>query len=154
RPGDSVLSASASDTNRNMVWDVRSGLDFSVPDGYFLGPDGPKDPAHPDEPRGQIGPQWRQTAELLGSVAGGAGPPGMTDYLNNLRATAVCDLRYWHTAIIVLDPASVSSAIAADLKTTLDELVGGGRQVDDVWLWDVRWTADLPAKVGPRPDGT
>ena len=151
--GDSVLSATAYDTIRNMAWDVRSGLDFSVPNGYFLGPDGvPKDPAHPDQQRGQYGPQWRQTAEVLGSV--GSGTWEMTDNVDHWRALARCDLRFWHTAIIVLDPRSVTSDVAGDLKSTVDQLVGPGTQVDDVWLWDVRWMKDLPATVGPLPDGS
>jgi len=150
--GDSVLSATSYDTIRNMAWDVRSGLDFSVPGGYFLGPDGvPKDPAHPDQQRGQYGPQWRQTAEVLGSV--GSGTWEMTDNVDHWRALARCDLRFWHTAIIVLDPTSVSPEIASDLKSTVDQLVGTGQQVDDVWLWDVRWVEGLPASVGPLPGG-
>jgi hypothetical protein len=151
--GQSVLSATAYDTIRNMAWDVRSDLDFAVPNGYFLGPDGvPLDPQHPDKQRGQYGPIWRQTAEVLGSV--GNGTWSMTTDIDHWQSLARCDLRYWHTAIIVLDPNSVDPVTAGNLKLTIDQLVGAGRQVDDVWLWDTRWVEDLPASYGPMPDGT
>jgi len=135
--GSSVLSATPYDSISNMQWAVSEHLDFGVPGGYFLGPEGtPKDPQHPDKFRGQYGPVYRQTMMVLGSVGAGLWHlQGDTAYW---QAQAIADLSYWHTSIIVLSPDQPN---ATEVHSTLDTLLGRpGLAVDDVWVWDVRWT--------------
>ena len=51
------------------------------------------------------------------------------------RAAFRADLRYWHTAIVVLSPYAPHYA---DLRNALNQLTGEpARQVQGVLLWDV-----------------
>lgn len=129
-PGYTVLPADPANTIGSMRWSVVGNLDFGVPGGYFLGPD--------QNGNGQFGPAYRETMVVLWDVANG------TWHLDNnttyWQAQAQSDLAYWHTAIIVMP---VSTPNEAELKQTVTTLVGTpGRQVDDVWLWDVRSLTD------------
>jgi hypothetical protein len=54
---------------------------------------------------------------------------------------AICDLRFWRTAIIVLDK---SQSRADTIRSSVDRLIGTGKDVDDVVVWDVRWTWNAP----------
>ncbi len=128
--GYSVLAAAPGDRTypENMHWDVATDLAFSVPAGYFLGPD--------PTGRARFGPTPRPTIALLNSA-------GRGKYRAALSAQQVqqgiVDVRYWHTAIIVLEPGR---PYEGDLLTTLDLLYGVGQHVDGVWLWDVRRFSD------------
>ncbi|MBA3488451.1 MAG: hypothetical protein H0T78_02730 [Longispora sp.] len=51
------------------------------------------------------------------------------------RATVREDLRYWHASVLVLDTRTNH---AEALRATVNELVGPGKTVADVYLWDVR----------------
>jgi hypothetical protein len=128
--GHTVLPADPADTNGSMRWAVESKLDFGVPGGYFLGPD--------QNNKGQFGPQFRQTMVLLWDVAKGTWHlDSQTDYW---RSVAQEDLAYWNTAIIVMP---LNTQNAEELKQTITTIVSSpGKQVDDVWLWDVRGLAD------------
>jgi hypothetical protein len=53
------------------------------------------------------------------------------------RSFAICDLKFWHTAIIVLIPGI--DHYNEELNT-LERLLGPGRPVDDVLMWDTRYT--------------
>ena len=138
--GSSVLSATPGDLYgiQNMRWAIAAGLDFSIPGGYFLGPEQQPKNGDPNQHRGQYGPQMRLTEQVLASVGGGVWtmPPADTDYY---RGFARCDLRYWHTALIVLVPGVAHYDEALD---TVERLLGPGRKVDDVVLWDTRYTWD------------
>jgi hypothetical protein len=129
--GDTVLSATPFDSIPFMQWAITAKLDFGVPGGYFLGPA----PLQPGQitPVGQFGPQWRNTMLVMGAVGDNTWTlPDDTSY----QAGAVTDLKYWHTAIIVL---TSDQPYADKVKTTIDTLLGiSGKQVGDVWLWDVR----------------
>jgi hypothetical protein len=130
--GDSVLSATPYDTISFMRWDIAAGLDFPVPGGYFLGP-APLNPGQ-KTPVGQFGPQWRNTMLVMGSIGANSWqlPDDATPYQAGVRA----DLKYWHTAIIVL---TSDQPYGTDEKLAIDKLLGfSGHQVGDVWLWDVR----------------
>jgi hypothetical protein len=109
-----------------MHWDNATGQGYPMVGGYFLGPDA--------DGKGRYGAQERPTAGLLTSVAYDGGVPGIGPAE---RAQARADLRFWHTAIIVL---AADAPHHDDLAATLDQLVGPGRQVDDVLLWDLRGT--------------
>ena len=108
-----------------MRWAAQARLEFRIPNGYFLGPD----PAYPDQTI--FGTRQPPTSELILDVeATGQVPPiGDTE-----RAQARVDLRRWNAAIVVV-PADHPRVDA--LRQALDQLLGPGRLVDDVWLWDV-----------------
>lgn len=131
--GYTVLPADPSDSNAYMRWAVQSKLDFGVPGGYFLGPD--------QDNKGMFGPQFRQTMVLLWDVAKGTWH--LDSDIDYRRLVAQEDLAYWHTAIIVMP---LNTENADELKQTVTTLVGSsGKQVDDVWLWDVRDLAKADA---------
>jgi hypothetical protein len=50
------------------------------------------------------------------------------------RAAALAVLRDWRADVVVLADAQSHHDL---LLSTLQELLGPGRRVDDVWLWDV-----------------
>jgi hypothetical protein len=107
-----------------MRWDNATGLGYRMVGGYFLGPD--------DTGRGRYGAQDRPTGALLGGVAYHGGIPviGPAE-----RDQARADFELWHAVIIVL---AADAPYHDDLKATLEQLVGTGQAVDDVWLWDLR----------------
>jgi hypothetical protein len=123
--GRSVLSA---DTTWNgnieaMSWDNATGLGYRAVGGYFLGPD--------SSGTGNYGPQIRPTSALLANVGYNGGVAQVGD---EQREQARQDVRFWDAGLIVLGP---DAPHAGDLRATLDELLGPGQHVDDVWLWDV-----------------
>jgi hypothetical protein len=135
--GSSVLSATPYDYIPTMQWAIATGLDIRVPGGYFLGPEAKaKDAAHPNQFRGQYGPVYRNTMMVLGSV--GNDTWHLQGDVAYWQQKTISDLAYWHTSIIVL---TADQPNGAESKQTIDTLLGRpGLQVDDVWLWDVRWT--------------
>jgi hypothetical protein len=108
-----------------MYWSARTGLAFTAPGGYFIGPRGPHDP----------GARWgspdRPTAVLLDKVAFTGEVPVITD---ENRRQAIADLRYWRAAIVVEGGLHNGSPV----KQTVDLLLGPGRQISGAWVWDVR----------------
>ncbi len=131
--GDSVLSAQPYDSIPFMMWSISQNLDMNVAGGYFLGPAAAA-PGQTTAPVGTYGPQWRTTMLVMGSV--GAGSWSLPQDDSFYQTSVLPDLKYWHTAIIVLAPG-VSNYEAS--KDAITRLLGiPGKQVDDVWLWDVR----------------
>lgn len=127
RPGEAVVNADSTVWNGGidiMHWDTATGQGFRAVGGYFLGPD--------FSGRGTYGPQWQNTGVLLFNVAAGNGVPQIGDNEHN---NLVQDVRYWDLGIIVLAP---NAPHWQDLYTTLNQLVGPGQNVDDVWVWSVR----------------
>ncbi|WP_343450181.1 hypothetical protein [Micromonospora oryzae] len=106
-------------------WSARTGLAFTAPGGYFIGPGAAADPtAHwgaPDRP----------TAALLRRAAETGEVPVVTDAD---RRQAVADLRHWRAAVLVQGGLHRGEAV----RRTVDALVGPGREVDGAWVWDVR----------------
>jgi hypothetical protein len=139
--GASVMSASPYEATSipYMRWAIQAGLDFSVPGGYFLGPDGQPKNGDPSQERGQYGPQTRITEEVMGSI--GIGTWSLPQDTSYWTTAAICDLRYWHTAIVVMDG---HAARATEIRSSMDRLIGNGRVVDDVVVWDTRWTWNAP----------
>jgi hypothetical protein len=113
------------DNLRAIRWSSSAGVGFSVPQGYFLGPTSPTDHT------GRWNVEPRPTAVLLAEVARGYRSPTVTDAE---RAQAVADARFWRADAVVLD----AHPRQFELRTVLDRFYGTGRQVDDVWLWNVR----------------
>lgn len=126
-PDQAVLNADTSVWKGGidaMRWGTAARQGFRVVGGYFLGPD--------STGRGTYGPRYRPTSTMLYHVAAGDGVPEIG---GEQRADLVDDARYWNLAIIVLTPGAPHEQ---DLHATLNELIGPGARVDDVWLWDVR----------------
>jgi hypothetical protein len=125
--GEAVLNADASVWNGGinaMQWDTATRQGYRMVGGYFLGPDW--------SGRGTYGAQGRPTSDLLSNVAVSGGVPQIGD---EQRANLGTDVRYWNLAIVVLAPGAPHWQ---DLYDTLVRLIGPGRNVDDVWVWDVR----------------
>jgi hypothetical protein len=123
----SVLSADTSVWNGGinaMAWGVAADQGYRVVGGYYLGP-GPDLVA-------QYGTVNRPTAGILNNIIYNGGTPAIGDAE---RAQAAQDVRYWHTAIVIL---ADGTAHYDELSVTLTGLFGAGVRVDDVMLWDVR----------------
>ncbi len=120
-----VPPTTGGEATAGMYWSARTGLAFTAPGGYFIGPAGP------DDPRGRWGAPDRPTAILLDRVAvtGEVPPIGEAE-----RRQAVEDLRYWRAAIVVQGGLHRG----APVKETLDRLLGPGREISGAWVWDVR----------------
>jgi len=113
-----------------MDWDDATGQDYRMVGGYFLGPFG--------HGRGNFGPPLRPTAELLINIVDYGASTRIT---GAQRAAFRADLRYWHTAIVVLGPDAPHHA---QLRYVLNQLTGQpARQVPGVLLWDVRVLSGL-----------
>ncbi|GAB7048647.1 hypothetical protein [Catenuloplanes indicus] len=76
-----------------MRWAARTGLDFPLALGYFLGPDPSADG------RAMFGPWRRPTHALIVSVSATGFVPPLTAVD---RAAFAADLAYWQTSVIVL----------------------------------------------------
>lgn len=110
-----------------MRWAASTDLDFKIPGGYFLAPRN----GNTGDP-GRFGGRPNGVGELLDQVA----KSGRTITLNDRqRRRSLDDLRHWNAAILVLP---VRQHNVESLRRTVDQIVGPGRQLDDVWLWDVR----------------
>lgn len=108
-----------------MYWSARTGLAFTAPGGYFIGPTGPADP------RARWGSPDRPTALLLDRVAYTGQIPVITDVE---RAQAVEDLRHWRAAVVVQGGLHRGNPV----RETIDLLLGPGRDIAGAWVWDVR----------------
>ncbi|MCT2277472.1 hypothetical protein [Micromonospora chalcea] len=109
----------------SVYWGSAALAEFAVPQGYFLAP------TSKDDPTGRWGVEPQPTAKLLTLVAEGKRGTAVTQAeVDQARA----DARYWRADAVALP----KHRRQADLRAVLDALYGPGRQVDDVWLWDVR----------------
>ena len=106
-------------------WSAISGLDFAAPGGYFLGP------ASEDNRSARFTSPPRPTATLLDKVAQSGTVPDLGDAD---RRAAIEDLKFWRASVVVLGEHPEQEALLA----TVQQLLGPGQRVDDVWLWDVR----------------
>lgn len=111
-----------------MRWFALSGLDYSVPRGYFMGPANP-----PFNRTGSWNAAPRRTSDLL-RVAGAYGRRPVV--VDADRRAAVADLTYWRAAVVVLVPGTPHHDL---LESILTDLLGKApRPVGGVQLWDVR----------------
>lgn len=110
-----------------MQFQLDTGINYRIVEGYFLAPD-PNDPRR----RNIFGTPHRPTVALVEAVSLNV-PVAITDVE---RAQARADLRFWHATTIVL-PAN--SPRAEQVRAAMEDLLGrGARQLDGVYLWDVR----------------
>lgn len=108
-----------------MDWDDATAQGYRMVGGYFLGPD-----VHG---RGNYGAPNRPTVDLFTAIVYYGGNPQITDAQ---RTAFRADLRYWHTAIVVLSP---DAPRYGELRYVLNQLTGqSARQVPGALLWDVR----------------
>jgi hypothetical protein len=127
-PGRTIVPVpptTGGEAKAGMYWSARTGLAFTAPGGYFIGPRGEQD----------RGARWgapdRPTALLLDRAAstGKAQPVTEED-----RRQAVEDLRYWRAAVVVQGGLTYGNAV----KQTVEALIGPGRMISGAWVWDVR----------------
>ncbi|GAA0620704.1 dolichyl-phosphate beta-glucosyltransferase [Streptomyces crystallinus] len=126
KPGESVVTVPLPDPAAAdaLHWQVRAGLGFPLPGGYFNGPWGP-------DRIGIYGASPRWTSNLLRDVRYGGAIPDIGDAW---RAQARADLAYWKAGLVVLPPQDNEEA----LYTTVARLLGReGHRVHGVWIWDV-----------------
>lgn len=140
-PGGTVVPVPLADPGETepLHWQVASGMAWSMPGGYFVGPDG-------GGRRGRYGAPPSATSELLGDIAQNKRTVVIDD---KVRALVLADLRAWHADVLVLVP----DPRAGTVRRAVDDLVGPRSQVvDGVVIWDVR---DLTGQAsGPGTSGT
>jgi hypothetical protein len=125
--GESVLSGDVTWDGEiiEMDWDNATGQGYRMVGGYFLGPQ--------EHGQGNYDAPPRPTVNLLASIASYGGNRQIT---SAQRAAFRADLRYWHTAIVVLSP---DAPHYDQLRNALNQLTGEpARPVPGVLLWDVR----------------
>ena len=110
------------------TWFALSGLDYTVPRGYFMGPANP-----PLNITGSWNAAPRPTSELL-RRAGAYGRMPVVSVAD--RMAAVADLNYWRASVVVLVPGTPHHDL---LRSIITDLLGKAPQpVGGVQLWDVR----------------
>jgi hypothetical protein len=111
----------------SMFWQAQAQLAFSMPRGYFLGPD------PTDHNVATFGATDRPTALLLADVETTDVPAVVH---KSDRIAALDDLRYWRVAVIVEVPTDPSELA---VRESISNLIGiKPKFVGGVWLWDVR----------------
>jgi hypothetical protein len=110
-----------------MRWAALSGLEFTVPRGYFMGPVNP-----PQDETGSWNAPRRWTSDLLTWQREYGKPWAIGDAE---RAAINADLTYWRAAVVVLIPNSRNGDV---LQATLTAALGTPRLVGGCLIWDVR----------------
>ncbi len=106
-----------------MRWPAAADDAFGIPEGFFIGP-------YAEDHKSSIGRYPAPTSQLLAKVARDGAVP-QTDA--GTRAQARADLTYWKADCVALAHVPNESA----LHSTLDQLLGPGTLVDDVWAWKI-----------------
>jgi hypothetical protein len=106
-----------------MRWAAAANAEFGLPEGFFIGPYGAAGAP-------SIGIYPRPTSQLLAEVARTGLTPAITD-LN--RADLQRDTAYWRASCFVLADRPNADA----LRSTMEQLLGPGERVVDVWVWRV-----------------
>jgi len=109
-----------------MQWSTAAHLEFNLVGGYFLAPDPGR-----DDREAVFGPAVPPTMQLISDVAGDGTVPVVSD---DQRRQARTDIAYWHATTFVLPERHANSE---PLRQTLDQLLGPGQHVDDVWIWSI-----------------
>ncbi|WP_238358476.1 MULTISPECIES: hypothetical protein [Micromonospora] len=108
-----------------MLWSARTGLAFTAPGGFFIGPKAA------DDPTARWGAPDRPTSALLRRVADTGELPSITDAD---RRQAVADLRHWRAAVVVQGELRHGDPV----RRTVEALLGPPRPIDGALVWDVR----------------
>lgn len=108
-----------------MQWQTATGQEFRIVNGYFLAPD----PASPQR-RARFGPPDSAARRLFGESVAQPAP------LTELQQLAVlADLHRWKADVLLL-PDSAGNADV--LRPRVQQVLGEGWHIGDVWVWDVR----------------
>ncbi|MEO3972448.1 dolichyl-phosphate beta-glucosyltransferase [Streptomyces sp. CAU 1734] len=105
-------------------WQSSTGLDFTLPGGYFNGPWGP-------DRIGIYGATPRHTSHLLGEVRSTGRVPEIGQ---GWRDQARADLKTWRAGVVILTPQHNAEALYRTVELLLER---PGERVDGVWVWDV-----------------
>jgi hypothetical protein len=109
-----------------MSWQLDTNLEVRIVGGYYLAPT-PGDPTR----RATFGPAYPPTMRLLWYVGEG----GDALIADEHRRLAAEDFRAYKITTLVLP---IDHPRAEKVRAIVDLLVGPGRRIDDVWVWDVR----------------
>jgi hypothetical protein len=107
-----------------MRWAAAANAQFALPEGFFIGPYGYGGKA-------SMGTYKQPTSALLAEVAAKGETPVITP---EHRQQAKADIAFWHASCVVL---ADSAPNAGQLRITLEDLLGPGTRVADVWTWKV-----------------
>ena len=107
----------------SMRWPAAANVRFAIPEGFFIGPHGPRG-------KSSIGIYPQPTSQLLASVAATGAVP---DVDNEMRAQARKDLEFWRADCVALAHGPTEAA----LHRTLEALLGPGTRIADTWTWKI-----------------
>jgi hypothetical protein len=110
-----------------MDWQADDGLRWSMPGGFFLGPN--CSGAH-CAGRAYLGPNTRATAALLQRIGLGTLAPNAITAHDLTQAAR--DLRYWRISRVLVGPSDRQPQLVAAVTTLLGR---SGTRVDDCWIW-------------------
>nr|WP_240956188.1 hypothetical protein [Micromonospora sp. HNM0581] len=107
-----------------MRWATAANAEFSMPQGFFIGPHGRGGSA-------AMGVAPRPTAVLLANVARSGLRPVVGD---EQRRGATADVEHWGASCVVL---AADTPHADSLRLTLEALHGPSTRIADAWFWRV-----------------
>ncbi|WP_307868729.1 hypothetical protein [Micromonospora sp. C95] len=107
-----------------MRWATAANANFSMPQGFFIGPHGRGGSA-------SMGVAPRPTSTLLAEVARSGLRPVVGD---EQRRRAAADVEHWGASCVVL---AADTAHADSLRLTLEALYGPSSRLSDAWYWRV-----------------
>jgi hypothetical protein len=110
-------------------WVANIDLGVALAHGYVLSPTSRTDLT------ASYSPAERPTTTLVNTVPYTNTVPTVTDAD---RRAAVDDLRYWHAAVVMVQPGQFED----EMRQTAERLLGPGQYVGGVWIWDVRGITD------------
>ena len=109
-------------------WVANINLGVAIAHGYVLSPTSRTDLT------ASYNPAERPTTTLVNTVAYTGNVPAVTDAD---RQAAVDDLRYWHAAIVMVQPGQYED----EERQTAERLLGPGQYLGGAWIWNVRGIA-------------
>lgn len=105
-----------------MRWAAAAHAEFSLPEGFFIGPYGPNR-------AGAMGTAPLPTSRLLAQIATDGSVPALGP---TQQAQARHDLARWGAQAVVLGPGQPHETA---LRTALEQLLGPPERVADAWVW-------------------
>jgi hypothetical protein len=106
-----------------MRWAAAANAAFAIPEGFFFGPYAPGG-------RASVGVYKQPTSRLLAGVAEAGVAGAITD---RERAQARADLEHWRADCVAIAPVERE----AELRSTLEQLLGPGTLIAGTWTWRV-----------------
>jgi hypothetical protein len=106
-------------------WVASIDLGVAIAHGYVLSPTSRTDLT------ASYNPAERPTTTLVNTVPYTNTVPAITD---QDRQAAVADLKYWHAAVVMVQPGQYED----ELRQTAEQLLGPGQYLGGAWIWDVR----------------